>query len=303
MRDGRRIQERVEVKLERMQLIWLTLGGVVALGVTFALGMMMGKRAARMEAQVTTRDHVADIDEDGERHQELTFYNKLTAPAVDAAKTHKPAAATPASPSPNPSAPPLVVVAAPSPAPSSPAPAPTPSAQQAAAPQPTSQTAAPTHEEATGSKSTPSMAQTRPSNDAVSADANAPATTSPAAKTPTTPAHSQAASASTPVATHHGASPLASSDPQLLAELGKGPARRGEFTVQVSSFQTLDEAKAYAASLERKGYKPFVVSAKVKGKGTWYRVRIGTFKDAAHAQSAKNLLARNDIPAWILRSE
>jgi cell division septation protein DedD len=37
------------------------------------------------------------------------------------------------------------------------------------------------------------------------------------------------------------------------------------------------------ARLKQRGYVPYVVSAEVPGKGTWYRVRMGSFesKDAA----------------------
>jgi cell division septation protein DedD len=35
--------------------------------------------------------------------------------------------------------------------------------------------------------------------------------------------------------------------------------------------------------LREKGYAPYIVTAEVPGKGTWYRVRMGSFptKDAA----------------------
>jgi DedD protein len=243
MRDPRRLQERTEVKLERMQLVWLTLGVVVALGLSFALGMLVGKRAERLAAPAAaTVEPLAQVDADGALHHELTFYSRLTSPTparTAGGKAPAPAPAAevkPAAPAPDPASAPALATAAPT------TPVPTVAAR-------------PTETPTTVSVSTP---------------------------TPAAPTGVEA---------------------EVLAELTRGPAHKGEFTVQVSSFQTADEARAYASSLERKGYKPFVVAGKVKGKGTWYRVRIGTFKDAAHAQSAKNLLARNDIPAWILRSE
>jgi cell division septation protein DedD len=89
----------------------------------------------------------------------------------------------------------------------------------------------------------------------------------------------------------------------VLAALQAGPAARGDYTVQVSSFQTREEASAFSASLERKGFKPFVVSAELPSKGTWYRVRVGKFSSEEQARQAKGVLARADIPAWVLRAD
>lgn len=289
VRDGRRIQERVEVRLERMQLIWLTLGAVVALGVVFALGMMMGKRAARLEARLAPRDAVSEIDADGERHQELTFYNKLTAPAADAPKQRKAAALAPVTAPPSP-------LAASTPPPASPA---------------TAAVAPPAHREP---PATAAVAATTPTPREPSSQPAAPAPTTSqppanalATNAPLSPPSAQPPARSAPAAATVAPSETSASasgtDPEILAELKRGPAHHGEFTVQVSSFQTADEAKAYASSLERKGYHPFVVTSQVTGKGTWYRVRLGSFKDVERAKNAKALLARADIPAWILKTE
>ncbi len=57
----------------------------------------------------------------------------------------------------------------------------------------------------------------------------------------------------------------------------------GSWTLQLSAYQDKAEADRFAADLRGRGYAPFVVEAKVAGKGTWYRVRMGRFptKDAA----------------------
>ena len=87
----------------------------------------------------------------------------------------------------------------------------------------------------------------------------------------------------------------------MRAALDLGPASHGEYTVQVSSFQTEREANAAAASLRRKGFTPFVVNADVSKRGTWYRVRLGRFTKQADAAKAKDILASADIPAWVLK--
>lgn len=52
----------------------------------------------------------------------------------------------------------------------------------------------------------------------------------------------------------------------------------GGYQLQVSSFKTQPEADAFAAALRRRGHKAYVEPANVKGRGLWYRVRIGPFK-------------------------
>ena len=52
----------------------------------------------------------------------------------------------------------------------------------------------------------------------------------------------------------------------------------GGYQLQVSSFKTQPEADSFAAALRRRGHKAYVEPAQVKGRGLWYRVRIGPFK-------------------------
>jgi len=62
----------------------------------------------------------------------------------------------------------------------------------------------------------------------------------------------------------------------LGAEVEAGGA--GGFQLQVSSFKKNDEASAFAAALRRRGHHAYVEPAEVKGRGLWYRVRVGPFK-------------------------
>lgn len=217
MRDSRRIQERAEVRLDRTQVIWLSLGSVVALGLVFALGVVVGRRAEKLEPPAApVADPLAQLEAQNKLHDELTFYSKLTA------------APTPAAPS-----------------------------SEATA------RAAPVVKPAREEEPTPTAALPAP----------APGTTA------------------------------TNADDPVSRALAAGPARAGQYTVQVSSFQTEEEASAYAAALRRKGYAPYVVSAHITGKGTWHRVRLGAFTDEEQANDAKHRLAGADIPAWVLRAE
>jgi DedD protein len=52
----------------------------------------------------------------------------------------------------------------------------------------------------------------------------------------------------------------------------------GGYQLQVSSFKTQQDADKFAAALRRRGHRAYVEAANVKGRGLWYRVRIGPFK-------------------------
>lgn len=66
----------------------------------------------------------------------------------------------------------------------------------------------------------------------------------------------------------------------------------GGYQLQVSSFKTQAEADGFATALRRRGHKAYVEPANVKGRGLWYRVRIGPFK---YRRSA--VLYRQDFEA------
>ena len=67
----------------------------------------------------------------------------------------------------------------------------------------------------------------------------------------------------------------------------------GRYTVQIAAFQKEEEAKQIVNNLKSKGYPAFIKTAEVPGKGTWYRVRIGTFTARVtaklYANNLKNL--------------
>ena len=52
----------------------------------------------------------------------------------------------------------------------------------------------------------------------------------------------------------------------------------GELTLQVISYDRPEPARAFAAGLRDKGHEAFVQAAEVEERGTFYRVRIGPFK-------------------------
>lgn len=67
----------------------------------------------------------------------------------------------------------------------------------------------------------------------------------------------------------------------------EAPAHKGNFLLQLSSFQDRAEADAFARRFS--GQNAYVVASEVPGKGLWYRVRVGsygTLKDATAAKAA-----------------
>lgn len=254
---------RGDVRLERIQVIWLTLGVVVALGMMFTLGLIVGRRAAHLAPQ-TAADPLAEIEANGKMHEQLTFYKGLTQP-----------------PTPQKSKPIAMVQA--------PAPVPAPAVKPATAPVKPAPTVNP------ASATNPAPAVVKPEVEQDEPEATPP-TQAPSKKSP---AH--AAVAAETADAEDTALSKDPPDPSVRAALDQGPASHGEFTVQVSSFTTEREANAAAASLRRKGFTPFIVSSDVAKRGTWYRVRLGRFTKQADAAKAKGILASADIPAWVLK--
>ncbi|MBX5481078.1 MAG: SPOR domain-containing protein [Myxococcaceae bacterium] len=155
--------------------------------------------------------------------------------------------------------PPLEVAAAPEPAPKAPPPAPKP--------------APPPPQEA--------VAEAKPQP---AAEAPAPVAEAKAGPKDEEPAGVDA-EAATLTATHDGglkdafarATSPKTAKPPAEAKTG------GAYTLQLSASQSREEADRFAARLRDRGYAPFVIKAEVPGRGTWYRVRMGSFptRDAA----------------------
>ena len=56
-----------------------------------------------------------------------------------------------------------------------------------------------------------------------------------------------------------------------------GTVPTGAFTLQLGASQNRDDAERMVSRLREKGYAPYIVTAEVPGKGTFYRVRMGSF--------------------------
>lgn len=243
MRDEAQLLEDAPATTSQRTVAWFTALALLGAASIFGLGFVIGGRMARLDiAHEPMIDPIARLDVQRKLHDDLTFYDALT--AKQKVRTE-----------------------------------PVTTGGAAAVP-------------------TPPAASKQPTNaPALAAAPSAAGKPAGSGKSPPVPAlksaPAQAAEASKPaVARAPGA-----------AGLHEGPARPGEFTIQVSSYQSHEEARAFCGALERKGFRPFVVKTDLGPRGTWYRVRIGRFVDEAKAKQAKQTLAQSDIPSWVLRTE
>ena len=67
----------------------------------------------------------------------------------------------------------------------------------------------------------------------------------------------------------------------------EGTVPNGPWTLQLGASQNRDDAERLVTRLREKGYAPYIVTADVPGKGTFYRVRMGSF---ATREAAGNYL-------------
>ena len=59
----------------------------------------------------------------------------------------------------------------------------------------------------------------------------------------------------------------------------------GKYTIQLGSYNNIEEAKQFAEGFTVRGYSPIINEVKIEGKGTWYRVSLGLFDTVDEAKS------------------
>jgi len=58
----------------------------------------------------------------------------------------------------------------------------------------------------------------------------------------------------------------------------------GKYTIQLGSYETLEEAKQFAEGFVVRGYSPIINEVKIADKGQWYRVSLGAFGSMEEAK-------------------
>jgi DedD protein len=214
---------------------WLVVGGgaIVVLGLTFALGIAVGRHwaphrdaeppaaeAARKPAvPVGRRSGLIDPTPERPPQEKLTFYQTLTAPMSDA-------------------------------------PAPTAKVSAPAKPEPVK----------------PEPAKPRPTTDRVSTDR--PAATPASAPKPDKPAGT--------------------------AVPGTGPARVGDWAVQVGVFRDREQAESVRRPLAGSGFDAYLIAVTAPDGQTQYKVRMGTFKSREDAaRMAERVRQERSLAAFV----
>jgi len=248
MRDTHRMREKYDLSLDSRQVVSLLIGGIVVLGAVFVLGVLVGKKLAGTPHADRAPDLLTALD-----HKSDALERASAAPPL----TFQEELTKPATPAPTavraPAAAAPAVVATSTPAPATPAASPAPPATWPSA-----------------TKLTPAA---RPPPATPVADSKPAAKTEPEKKAePARAAHVES------VATR--SAPAAA---QSVPKVPEATSSTGAFTLQLGASPNRDDAERQVSRLREKGYAPYIVSADVPGKGTWYRVRMGSFptKDAA----------------------
>jgi hypothetical protein len=288
------MKEKFDVSLDNRQIVSLLIAGIVVMGAVFVLGVVVGKKLAGNAEASAAPDLLSALDANAQALQEaqkeppLTFQDELTrksAAVPELKPAAKPPAAKPA---------PTAAAATPTPKPATAAaPAEKPAEKPVAAEKPEEkpETASSAADEELAALAAIKRPQAPSAEKPV--EKPAPAAAVPAPKPASaTAAAPVAAPKPSPGAVAEETVPTRTTTPsggglkEAIARATQRPtetAPGGAFTLQLSAFQTREEADRFAGRLRDRGYAPYIVTAEVPNKGTWYRVRMGSFptKDAA----------------------
>jgi len=94
---------------------------------------------------------------------------------------------------------------------------------------------------------------------------------------------------------HTGTKPVKKTEPKPEVTPEKSNAPSTVYAVQLGSFKGFGAARSFRDEYISKGYKTYIVSAAVPGKGMLYRVRIGRFREIEDAQKFSAKLEKEKI--------
>jgi cell division protein FtsN len=85
------------------------------------------------------------------------------------------------------------------------------------------------------------------------------------------------------------------------AAVRKSAEDNNNFTIQVAALKDLKDADNLVAKFKKKGYPAYRIIGKIPGKGIFYRIRIGSFKNRVQAGNTFNRLKKENIKAIIVQ--
>lgn len=59
----------------------------------------------------------------------------------------------------------------------------------------------------------------------------------------------------------------------------------GKYTIQLGSYQSVEDAKEFAEGFKVRGYTPIIDEAELPNRGVWYRVSLGVFDTVTEAKN------------------
>ncbi|MDX1709422.1 MAG: SPOR domain-containing protein [Desulfobacterales bacterium] len=75
------------------------------------------------------------------------------------------------------------------------------------------------------------------------------------------------------------------------------------YTLQAASVRNAGDADRLIQKLKKRGYPAYRSMAKVPGKGTWFRVRVGSYKSKSEARATLDKLKKDGLkPILVLRT-
>ncbi|MFL5371477.1 MAG: SPOR domain-containing protein [Myxococcales bacterium] len=260
MRDEHRFHEKIELSLEKRHVAGIGIAVSLFLAVAFSLGVLVGKRLASRAAVPGAVDDLAALDA-----QQAPGQGRPSPPAVRGEVT-RPGTGNAAPRAADPVRVADLALAAPAPAARSEATVP----DDATRPGTGTGMAAQATRPGTG---TGTAAQTtRPGTGTGSAVRSIP---QPPDATTVPPGRRTADVA-----------------PPQTAVLPAPPANLGKYTVQIGATQDRAEAHQMVIRVSKAGLRPYVMEAKLPGRGLWYRVRVGAFADRAAADQYRRDVER-----------
>jgi len=96
--------------------------------------------------------------------------------------------------------------------------------------------------------------------------------------------------------------PAEISKPKPAAPESKAQPVGKPYTIQVAAFKAAGDADKLVAELKQKGFTAYRAIGKIPGKGIWYRVRIGEYRNKADAGSTMAKLKKaGQKTMWVER--
>lgn len=308
LRDVERWKDKIEVRLDNRQVFFLFFGSAMVACMLFVLGVIVGKRlesrgraeAPPVEDPLAVLDRFGAIAAPATPPAALTFPKALIgggpakgkAGSVERASVEHVIAERPAMER---------AVAKSTLTAAAPLPLPVPVAPPAAQPKPAA--VAPV-KAATALQKLAALPKIAPSSPPASAPSSVASTSAAPVKKAVVAPRPVAAPASKPLVSAPSAS--AGKEPGQLAKVTTVPGAsadkgKGRFLLQLSSFQDRAEADAFARRFA--GQNAYVVASEIPGKGTWYRVRVGSYGTMQEAASAKTTFERDhNVIAYVAGS-